>query len=75
MGIHPVNVAHCPSLEEQILHGINVCVCVCVCVCSFVDGFLFVRMYANDLAVGAKAYDRGGPCIGTTSMLAVGGDS
>ena len=30
MGIHPVNVAHCPSLEEQIFHGINVCVCVCV---------------------------------------------
>ena len=53
----------------------SMCVCVCVCVCSFVDGFLFVRMYANDLAVGAKAYDRGGPCIGTTSMLAVGGDS
>ena len=49
--------------------------CVCVRVCSFVDGFLFVRVYANDLAVGAKAYDRGGPCIGTTSMLAVGGDS
>ena len=42
MRVHPVNVAHCPSLEEHIMHGINACVCVrvylwtgfCLCVCT-----------------------------------------